>query len=110
MPRLLRFQVRLSPAPHARARELDRVLNRPPSNVPQIQQARIDRSQFAVAEGEIDATYVDAAFAYLKDKRLRAARLRLHHRLFHECMRVAAGDKVDAIDLRRDHRIASISL
>ena len=53
---------------------------------------------------------MNSALAHLKDHRLIAARLSLKHGLFHERVRVAAGDEVDSINLRCHEGIASLSV
>src|SRR6185503_18063990 len=78
--------------------------------VPQIQQLRVEGSHSSAAESEVNPTQMNSALAHLKDHRLIAARLSLKHGLFHERVRVAAGDEVNSINLRRHHRIASLPI
>src|SRR5215207_3551040 len=101
-----RLQVPLSPAPRAPARELDRGLRRQPSDVPQIEQPSRSRNQFSSAKCEVNPAHINSALANFKYQRLGAARLSLRHGLVHEDVCVTAGNEVNAVNLRRNERIA----
>src|SRR5689334_16111909 len=73
--------------------------------VSQTKHAPRGADQFANAKREIHSSHVDAALADLKDQRLRAARLCLLGGFIHKEMTVAAGDEVDAVDLRCEFHV-----
>src|SRR6185369_4504706 len=103
---LQRFQAPLSPTPRAPARELDRGLRRQPSNIPQVEQPSRRSDEFSSSKCEVDAADINPALADFEDQRLGAAGLSRRDGLFHENVRVAAGDVVDTVNLRRKERIA----
>src|SRR5437764_15427389 len=74
--------------------------------IPQIQQPSRARNDVSILHLEIDATDIDAALADLEDDRVFACGILLEHRLFHERVRVAAGDEVNAVHLRSDLCVA----
>src|SRR5437764_5100691 len=78
--------------------------------IPQIQQPSRARDDVSILHLKIDATDIDAALADLEDDRVFACGILLQHRLFHERVRVAAGDEVDAAHLRGDLRIADFAV
>src|SRR6185436_19572141 len=55
---------------------------------------------------EINPADIDAALAHLKDDGVLTGRLFSQHRRSHECVRVAAGDEVNAINLRGNLGVA----
>src|SRR5258706_5908124 len=74
--------------------------------VSQVQQSPGTRDNVPILHLKIDPTDIDAALTDLEDDRVLACGILLQHRLFHEGVRVAAGDEVDAAHLRGDLRIA----
>src|SRR5438067_3426887 len=74
--------------------------------IPPIQQSSRARDDASILHLEIDATDIDAALADLEDDRVFACGILLEHRLFHERVRVAAGDEVNAVHLRSDLCVA----
>src|SRR2546421_9606537 len=73
--------------------------------ISQVQQPSRARDDVSILHLEIDATDIDAALADLEDDRVFAFRILLEDRLFHERVRVAAGDEVYAVHLSGDLRI-----
>src|SRR5437660_9423322 len=76
--------------------------------VSQIQKPSRVCGDLAVAQSKIDAADVNAAAANLENDRVFAVRRLLQHGLFHERVRMTAGDKVDAVNLRRDLGVAHL--
>src|SRR5437016_14058910 len=76
--------------------------------VAEIQKPSCVCSHLAITESKIDAADVNSAAANLENDRVFAVGRLLQHGLFHERVRVAAGDKVDAVNLRRDLSVAHL--
>ena len=75
--------------------------------VSQIQQSSSVRHDLPVFDREIYTTDVDSAPTHLENNRVVTGRRLLQHWLFHERVRVAAGNEIDAVNLRCDLRIAN---
>src|SRR5438034_5897002 len=60
----------------------------------------------AVAHCEIDAPDIDSAAANLEDNGVFARRALLQHGLLHESVCMTAGNKIDAVNLRGNLRVA----
>src|SRR5881296_1217899 len=76
--------------------------------ISQIQQSSGVPRHLAVFDREIDTTDIDSAATHLENNRVLAGGRLLQHRLFHERVRVAAGNEIDAVDLRGDLCISNL--
>ena len=76
--------------------------------IAQIQQASRRARNLTITHSEIDATDKDATAPDLENDCVFAGWILLQHWLFHERVRVTAGDKVYAVNLRGNLGVANL--